>query len=690
MAEVKISQLPQASLPLTGAEIFPLVQSGTTVQAPVGTVSGRTATISTLRALTDVDTYSVIYVEGYYAVGDGGGGYFYSVTSGGPYTDNGGTIIVPTGGDGSKAWLRIVKGQELNGLWFGMGTSQASAVNDAAFAELIAYAGANNFSLYLSEGTYQLSSTFISTNNFYLRGDGSKTVLDFSGFVKPSGDLTFGIKIDGSLTQIENINSATIADQTVTFVSAPTLSVGDVFIIYNPTAGSFNSIRSYYNAGEYCKVTAVSGNTVTLTNPLYASYTDIDVDIYRMTSPKVTVKDIKLKGGDIYGLFQASLCQDVTYQNVTVEHAYYASISNDRCYNVAAINTTLSNIGTLDFGGDCYGMSFDNCQIARIIGGNYYTYWKGIAVGGYDYLCNVPNRDVIIDSASIQNDSATAVSGSDMHGNCENVWYRNCTIYNGVAAGGKNVGYDNCTVYGNTVNGICAQIGEILGGTFTLQNCNFYSAGDPALIGGEFGFVTINGLTADTIEDCTFIVDGCSFELPIASSGSSVVALLNDGATVKTNIVIENMWGLNISAMGNILRTDSVTGTPNADYIIVDNISRFPAGTNLHAAADGDYTNFPHRLQRQAGSFSLTASAATNSAVATSLDFRYPYPRTPVGFVSVRSASNVLFNANVAVVPTFYDLSASAIRPALVSADATNWSATNTFTLMWQTEINEI
>lgn len=45
---------------------------------------------------------------GYYAPGDGGGGptrYFATGAAPGTYVDTGGNIIVPTGGDGSKAWL---------------------------------------------------------------------------------------------------------------------------------------------------------------------------------------------------------------------------------------------------------------------------------------------------------------------------------------------------------------------------------------------------------------------------------------------------------------------------------------------------------------------------------------------------------------------------------------------------------
>jgi len=47
-------------------------------------------------------------VAGYYAAADGGGGPTRVLLTGQPpgtYTDNGGSIIVPTGGNGSAAWL---------------------------------------------------------------------------------------------------------------------------------------------------------------------------------------------------------------------------------------------------------------------------------------------------------------------------------------------------------------------------------------------------------------------------------------------------------------------------------------------------------------------------------------------------------------------------------------------------------
>jgi hypothetical protein len=108
MADVKISQLPQASLPLTGAEVFPVVQNGVTVQAPIRSI-GSTANIAALRAATPVSGI-VTNVEGYYSTNDGGGGVFYGVSGVAPgtYVDNGGTIILPSNGDGSTAWLRAI------------------------------------------------------------------------------------------------------------------------------------------------------------------------------------------------------------------------------------------------------------------------------------------------------------------------------------------------------------------------------------------------------------------------------------------------------------------------------------------------------------------------------------------------------------------------------------------------------
>lgn len=66
-------------------------------------------------------------------LGDGGGGTWRGVTGASPgtYTHNGGTVIVPSGGNGSAAWLREFDGTIL-ATWFGTLTSATiqAAIND--------------------------------------------------------------------------------------------------------------------------------------------------------------------------------------------------------------------------------------------------------------------------------------------------------------------------------------------------------------------------------------------------------------------------------------------------------------------------------------------------------------------------------------------------------------------------------
>jgi hypothetical protein len=79
----------------------------------VGDLGG--ATVNTLATIAALRGYSFsgawpgsASVQGYYAANDGAGGPPRNWVSGaapGTYTDNGGSILVPTGGDGSAAWL---------------------------------------------------------------------------------------------------------------------------------------------------------------------------------------------------------------------------------------------------------------------------------------------------------------------------------------------------------------------------------------------------------------------------------------------------------------------------------------------------------------------------------------------------------------------------------------------------------
>ena len=80
-------------------------------------------TIADLRArpIIGMASGTQVSVAGYYATADGGGGPVRILSTGhapGTYTDNGGSIIVPAGGNGSAAWLWQYAGS-INVRWFG-------------------------------------------------------------------------------------------------------------------------------------------------------------------------------------------------------------------------------------------------------------------------------------------------------------------------------------------------------------------------------------------------------------------------------------------------------------------------------------------------------------------------------------------------------------------------------------------
>ena len=157
----------------------PTVSGGTFTSPTIsgGTITNTTITNSTtpyvisvvnyaaLRALTTSTAYAVISVEGAVSAGDGGGGNFYYVygASSGTYSDNGGTIIVPTGGDGSAAYLRIFSGN-VNVRWFGA-KGDGSTNDRAAMLSADTYASSLGTSNYFPPGTYLTTSSMTLTRD---------------------------------------------------------------------------------------------------------------------------------------------------------------------------------------------------------------------------------------------------------------------------------------------------------------------------------------------------------------------------------------------------------------------------------------------------------------------------------------------------------------------------------------------
>jgi len=612
-------------------------------------------------------------------------GTFYANVIG----ENGASYVgfIQSGTGAVASDLQAKNRERLSGADFGMWPSKTASENNTAFGLALDEAISSGRVLRLAAGSFSLSSAITKNlaagQTLTIEGEGDETILDWSTL--GSGH---GLTIQGALTQIQDLSSAAKGNLTATFASAPSLTTEDVFIIYDTTNSSWNTARTYYRAGEFCRVRSVSGSDALLTSPLYDSYTVANCDVYKMNGASVTVRNLRLKGASSTGLLKVSICVKPVVENVSSYHEAYQCIEFDRCYSPTFNNPQVYNKGSAS---DDYGVVFSNSQHGRIFGGNLYARRHGVAIGGGDYIGCVPCRDIKTIGSTISNDITSGVPSADIHGNAQGCEYIDCTIYNGASWGGQDCGYRNCTIY-NMSGGMVIYSAEVKGGQQFAYDCNFYTAADPSAT--SRGVVDVGGnnsaIGAFTTVETNIIVQGCSLTATGLSGSTDFMVMANDGSSATINIKIDGLTG-NVNAMGILLRTRLDSGTAASDAIIVDNISNFPSGMYLHFAAGSSYLNFPQRMQRQTGRMSLEAASGTAYTFpGAATTFRYLYPRVPAGQCTVGGETGLLYNGNRAVWGGIYRLRNSDIWPFIESGDATNWSATATVSLSWNVGIDEV
>jgi hypothetical protein len=457
-----------------------------------------------------------------------------------------------------------------------------------------------------------------------------------------------------------------------------------VFIIFNPTNSSWSGFRANYFAGEWCEVTSISGSVVTVRSQLYDTYNAADVDVYKVSSPKMALRNFEIRGGSTSGLIRATLCIAPVFENITAIHANNIALFLERCFKASVINPNINNPGA---GGNDYGIAVSNSQHIRVIGGYVFSRRHSITHGGGDRIGSVTCRDSRIIGCVLKNDVDSLVFNADVHGNSEDCSFIDCTIYGGATFQGKDITYHNCIITAD-VGGIVLYNAEIKGGFFTASDCRFITHVDPQPSGRgivDFGGNSSDVVTSNTVLNCTFSIKDCELYARNLSATTSVMIMRNRGATVKTNMVIDGLTA-NVNAMGQMLFTSNVSGTPDADFIIVDRVSGFPSGTRLHNASGNDYANFPHRCQRQTGSEVVTITSGTSNTSTATTAFKYRYPRQPSAQVSILST----IIGNRYPLPLFRELTDENYRFRVISPDTTNFTATADAKVFWSAQIDDI
>jgi hypothetical protein len=322
--------------------------------------------------------------------------------------------------------------------------------------------------VYVPAGTYKLDSNLSVPQGVSIKGDGQgSTVFDASAIdytTLPSGSSIIEVA-EITPTAIPDLASdVSINDKEITLASSPSVEVGDIVLIYNPNDSSWNSDRVDYRAGEYLKVSAVSGSTLRFEGSIVDDYLVADVDLYKMDMGycSMTGFTIKCKAdaqtSSTRGL-TLNHCKHSVIRDVEVITAPYIGIGLSRCFDVTVDNCRATDNFAETLGE--YGLIVGNSTYVTIKDCHLCSNRHGLSTGGADGIGYITNRFLNY----INNHVSTTgnVHALDIHGNTEYVNVSNNIIDGGMDFGGDYINISNNTIMGKTVNGSALLFTELKG-----------------------------------------------------------------------------------------------------------------------------------------------------------------------------------------------------------------------------------
>lgn len=485
----------------------------------------------------------------------------------------------------------------------------------------------------------------------------------------------------GSATALPALSASPAAgDQALSFSSAHGLADGDVIVIYNPTNGSFSSVRNGYKAGEYARVYVSGSATVDLIEPLHAGYTAGAVSVYKLAPHDVAWRDFTVIGPDaVMPALKLSLATSAGLHNVRVVWGAYCGLYLDRCYDVAiyggGVHVPKSGIS------DCFGLLVGNSQNITAHGGHWHSLRNATDCGGDNVVACVPNRNIRFIGSRITNKAGSTGPAANLHGNTERVLFSGCAIVGGASFEGSGITYDACHISGAALAANALMVGgsECLGGTYTVRNCTL--VGGPAY---SVGLVRISNAAAG-VRDSHLILENNTVTM-----GACDTFARNDmgSATYKANVTIDGITFTDgAPSLASVLRMVGTGAAGDGDFVIVDNIHNAKSGALLYFAASGYGSAVKCRLMAQTGTVTLTPASGVAILAATAT-YRLSYgSKTPH---VTHSLSGGVVNGKT-VVPYVSSAGAASASLAMRTADSTNFGATTPdITAYWHAQVAEI
>lgn len=606
--------------------------------------SGIFDSYASAQAYSPAQAPDFIILAGYYSAGDNGGAIYVKVDS---EPSHAGKLYIILS-DGTKVWYAIT-GAELtevmfgtvtDGDWNGGGTDSAVTLQNWASCPVSLhkrFTGASKSSVPIEF----LAGTTLEG------ADDVNYGIDFSTITDP-GTAPGYIYVDqsSSLVQISNL-SANITDPTqVPMTSVAGISPGDYICLYNPTNGSWIGSRTYYRAGEWFRVGFISGNTLTPTDPLWHLYNASDMNVYKLSGPQVIMRNFRVQAPYLEtaaGIFVNCSIQPII-ENVRAPGTAYTNIELSRCIEIN-VNCNLFQLEDTGTVGDEYGLTIANCCRGRIRG-QYHSQRHGIAMGGGDVVCCVPNREIIIEANTF---NYASVPSLDVGHGCNEGLQVIGGNHAGILVGGANLKVVNAYIrkgsgQGNETTGPGNIVygSEFYGGNFEFDGCVFDSLVNCNVVPGPISVF----FTQYTSDLCRLYLRNCQYNN--VGGSSSFVNLTQDGSTFGAVCVVD---GANVQDPSNALTVGLVQlhnanvagGSINFDLARIVNVYGDIASNMPRAAIAGSPSPTVAKWQFDDQFYEATFTPTTSEAAGSiAVNHPWPYPTGVSPNLSINQSSRTV------------------------------------------------
>lgn len=502
--------------------------------------------------------------------------------------------------------------------------------------------------------------------------------------VKIPGGLALGTYVRGSVA--------------LQFAGPHGLAVGDLFMIYNPTDGSYNAARANYRAGEYCEVITVDSPTeVTLARPLVGSYASADVDIYKVADPyigdfgplKVTAPGAGANAG-VMGILVRH-CRDNIFDRTYACGSGHASFVILNAYK--ATGRVFGDQWLPGDGGTQYGCVVGSSYIESLTG--IFRGWRhGIAQGGDNHF-SIPTRARIHNFVATNHPSQSGISAADWHGDSEDCVYEDGVCVNG----GLNCAGDRNTARSIKIYGGVRCIGilgrELKGFSHTFDDIelvtsiNDASRGALCDIGGNSiasGRFTTRG---GTLRMSRIRVEAINQTGPLTSVRNRGTYNTDEsqGAAPSINfsVVIDDVEAI-APSISNATVVSSVSGSA-AQRVQVTNLRGTGNKRPLVLGAPELARPTLVRQDTQTGTDPINVTTATGDHIGSIENFPWEFAKPPQ---LIFDLSDVTTDAVDRVVATRFSVSEAARRFRVTRCDqAANFGQAKAFDISWTARLWE-